>query len=199
MNLLGISIGLYSTFVYDLGILCLKDKYDSFNIISRISNLHYRFEVLLDLNFWWNVFSVAFAAILQTLTATKIADRASKTETNIGKEMVALSIANMFSGLLGGLPVCVALIRTKCNYTEGAKHRISSFINGLCIIFIALVFFEFFKYLPFPVMACSIGITSFDLINRKLIRFYFNADRESLKLFLTTALFCMFLNAKTGL
>lgn len=155
--------------------------------------------MLLDLNFWSNVFSVAFAAILQTLTATKIADRATNNQTNLNKEMISLAIANILSGILGGLPICVALVRTKCNYTEGANHRISSFINGLCLMFITLVFFQFFKYLPFPMIACTVGIASFDLIDIKLIRSYFKADRESLNIFLITAVFCMLLNAKAGL
>jgi carbonic anhydrase len=55
--------------------------------------------------------------------------------------MVALAAANVAAGLLGGMPISAALIRTKCNIAEGANHRISAFINGITLFIIAIACF----------------------------------------------------------
>lgn len=84
---------------------------------------------------------MTFAAILQTLITTKIGDRITSFKSNTNKEMVALAAANIAAGLLGGMPISAALIRTKCNIAEGANHRISAFINGVTLFIIAIACF----------------------------------------------------------
>ncbi|HLD71690.1 MAG TPA: SulP family inorganic anion transporter [Candidatus Peribacteraceae bacterium] len=129
----------------------------------------------MELSLWKAVFTVAVVAILETLLSAKIADGMTKKRFNQKKEMLALSLANIASGLAGGLPATGVLARTALNIQSGAKSRFSSGINALFILLIALLFFRGFQYLPLPVVASILVFVSIRMIEPehfiKLFRF----------------------------
>lgn len=99
------------------------------------------------------VLTVAIVAILETLISAKIADAMTKTKFNQRSEVLGLGLANLASGLTGGIPATAALARTALNIKSGAQHKASAWINALVVGLIALVFLPYFKYLPLSVVA----------------------------------------------
>jgi SulP family sulfate permease len=55
---------------------------------------------------------VAFIAILETLISARIADGMTKTEHDQRQEIFAIGLANILSGIMGGMPATAALART---------------------------------------------------------------------------------------
>lgn len=106
-----------------------------------------------DLGFLEAVFTVTVVAVLETLLSAKIVDGMTGTRFNQKKEMRGLGIANIISGLAGGLPATGVLARTALNAKSGATSSVSSAINAACVGLIALVLFGWFQYLPLPVVA----------------------------------------------
>ncbi len=58
--------------------------------------------------------AIAFIAILETLISAKIADGMTKTKHDPHKEVLGLAIANVVSGIVGGIPATAALARYLC-------------------------------------------------------------------------------------
>lgn len=99
------------------------------------------------------VVTVAVVAVLETLLSAKIADGMTKTRFDQKKEVFGLAAANVASGLAGGLPATGVLARTALNIKTGASSRVSSGLNALFVLLVALLFFPVFQYLPLAVVA----------------------------------------------
>jgi len=87
-----------------LNIQTLGDKFGTIQFhLFQLSYPSFSFDML-------SVASViASIAILETLLSAKIADAMTKTKYNERKEMLGLALANIASGLAGGLPATAAL------------------------------------------------------------------------------------------
>lgn len=110
------------------------------------------------------VLAVALVAILETLISAKIADAMTKTKYNQRKEVLGLGLANLASGLAGGIPATAALARTALNVKSGANHRVSQAINAIILAVIAVLFLSTFQYLPLAVVAAILVYTAFRMV-----------------------------------
>lgn len=107
---------------------------------------------------------IALIAILETMLSAKIADGMTKTRHDERKEMFGLGLANLVSGLVGGMPATAALARTSLNIKTGASHRTSAVINVLGIVAISVFFLSFFTYLPLPVIAAILAFVAVQMV-----------------------------------
>jgi len=96
---------------------------------------------------------IALIAILETMLSAKIADAMTKTKYNERKEMFGLSLANIASGLAGGMPATAALARTSLNIKSGATSRVSGMISVLGVVIISSILLTYFRFLPLAVIA----------------------------------------------
>ncbi len=77
----------------------------------------------------------------------------TKTKFNQRREVFAISLANIFAGIFGGIPATAALARTALNIKSGATSRISAIICSFSVVALSLVFLPYFKFLPLPNIA----------------------------------------------
>jgi MFS superfamily sulfate permease-like transporter len=125
------------------------------------------------------VFTVAIVAILETLLSAKIVDGMTNTRFHQKKEMLGLALANIGSGLAGGLPATGVLARTALNAKSGATSRYSSGINALFVLLIALVLFPGFQYLPMAVVAAILVFAAIRMIEVEHFKRLFHFDQSS--------------------
>lgn len=97
--------------------------------------------------------AVALVAILETMISAKIADGMTKTKHNKRKEMFGLGLANIGSGLAGGIPATAALARTALNVKTGANDKTSAMIGSIAVALISLIFLKYFVFIPLAVIA----------------------------------------------
>lgn len=109
-------------------------------------------------------FTVAIVAILETMLSAKIADGMTKTKYNRRKEMLGLGIANLVSGLLGGLPATGVLARTSLNINSGATSKISAMINSITIAIASVLFLTYFRYIPLSVIAAILMFVAYRMV-----------------------------------
>ncbi len=107
---------------------------------------------------------IALIAILETMLSAKIADGMTKTKHNGRKEMLGLGLANIVSGLVGGMPATAALARTSLNIKTGATHRTSAIISVISIAIISLFLLGYFKYIPMAVIAAILVFTAIAMV-----------------------------------
>ena len=71
-----------------------------------------RFDLLKDQMFYESLLPIMIESILETFISAKIGKRITQVDFDKRKEMENLALSNIFSGLLGGLPVAAPLLRT---------------------------------------------------------------------------------------
>lgn len=112
----------------------------------------------------WPATVIALVAMLETLLSAKIADQLTKTKHHGQREILGLGLANIASGLLGGIPATAALARTALNIKSGATSKLSAMIASGLIAILALGLLPFFQYLPLAVIAAILVNISLGMI-----------------------------------
>ncbi len=181
----GVIFGLIETsFLPGIDLISLGDKFGSFTasiVLSvpweSIPTLASERETLLWL--LGTSGTVALISVLETLITAQIGDKITKTQSSSKKELLGLSLANIGSGIMGGLPATGVFIRTGANIKAGATHRTSAIIAGTATAGIALVALPWFSYIPMAVIAAILVNTALGLIEtHKFVEFFYREKRS---------------------
>ncbi|MCK9378963.1 MAG: SulP family inorganic anion transporter [Candidatus Moranbacteria bacterium] len=138
---------------------------------------------------------IAVVAILETLITARVADKITSTRFNESKEMRGLALANIVSGIMGGLPATGVFVRTGLNIKSGATHRISSIIIGLLTGIGAIIFFSALKFIPMATIAAILYITALGLIEVSQFKNMWKASREDFFIAMTVAVLILVFDA----
>ncbi|HCM53273.1 TPA: hypothetical protein DIS57_04940 [Candidatus Wolfebacteria bacterium] len=122
--------------------------------------------------------TIAVVAILETLISAKIADGMTKTKSDQRKEMFGLGLANVASGLFGGIPATAALARTSLNIKSGATHKMSAAIAAIGVVIIALVLLSGFQYLPLAFVAAILVSVALFMVEREQFVHLYHFDKR---------------------
>lgn len=204
ISIIGILFGYFEAFRWDVGISSLKDRQGHFVVsLLQIPNFKNFFDtisspanILLLLNI---SMVIALVGILETLITARLADKITNTKFSPQKELLGLGLANIVSGLAGGLPATGVFIRTGLNIRSGAKHKTSSGIAAVFTAILALLFLPFFEYIPMPVIAAILFNTAIGLIEVHHFNRYWKEDKNSLIVALTVAFVTVVADASIGI
>ncbi len=113
VSLIGIALGyLTSIGVLDFPLQTLYTKYGDLH--ATLFSLPHFGREFLNFTLWKAGAAIAVIAILETLISAKIADKMTKTKFDQKREMWGLGLANIASGLFGGIPATAAL-KIRCD------------------------------------------------------------------------------------
>jgi len=146
----------------------IGDKYPDLHA-SLFENPFSQFNlnILINKEIWLLSIGVATISILETLISGQIADTLTNTKFNHKKEMLGLSVANIGSGLMGGIPATAALARTALNIKSGATHKTSAIISSLILGIISIFLINFFKLLPIVIIASILVVVAIGMVEKK--------------------------------
>jgi len=143
--------------------------------------------------------TIAVVAILETMISAKIADGMTKTKHNKRKEMMGLGLANIASGLFGGLPATGVFARTALNVKTGANDKMSSTINTVSVAVISLILIPYFKYIPMTVIAAILVFTAIRMVGTHHFSRMFAIDKISFFLSLIVAFVTVYQDPIAGI
>lgn len=143
--------------------------------------------------------AVAVVAILETMISAKIADGMTGTKHNPEKEMLGLGLANVASGLAGGIPATAALARTSLNIKSGATHKTSALVSSITIAMISLLFLAYFKFIPLPVIAAILVFVAIRMVEQEHFERLFRFDRKGFFIALLVAFITIYEDPIIGL
>ena len=130
---------------------------------------------------------VAVIAILETIISAKIAEKLTKAKFHKDREVFGLGIANIASGVAGGMPATAVLVRTAFNIKSGATSKMSAFLTAIFTLVIAWLCFDFFKLLPMPIIAAILMNIAIGMIDINLYKNIHSLDKVSFYLTLFVA------------
>ena len=82
----------------------------------------------------------------------------SKHRSNM--ELVAEGVANIASGLFGGMPATGAIARTVANIKNGGRTPIAGVVHAITLLFILLFLMPLVKMIPLATLAAVLIMVS---------------------------------------
>lgn len=115
---------------------------------------------------------------IDTLLTAVIADSITRTQHNSDKELIGQGIANMVSGLCGGLPGAGATMGTVVNIQAGARTAVSGLTRAIILLVVVLGAASLTQPIPMAVLAGIALKVGIDILDWSFLK---RAHRVSLK------------------
>lgn len=153
----------------------------------------------ITIDFLSSALSISFVALLETLISAKIADTMTKTTFNQRKEVFGLGLANIVTGIVGGIPATAALARTALNINTGATSRMAGILQSIFVLLLSFFLLTYFKYLPLPIVAAVIVIVAIRMVDHHHIVRFWKMDKTVFFLTFFVAAICVLVEPTSGI
>lgn len=147
---------------------------------------------VLDLATTSELFSSALAvaalAALESLLSARVADGMADDlpRTLPNRELVGQGLANVASGLFGGMPATGAIARTAVNVRAGARTRVSAVVHALVLAVIVYAAAPLVSRIPLSALAGVLLVTAARMIDLRTARAICRSGRAGAAVFLLT-------------
>ncbi|MEO5972665.1 MAG: SulP family inorganic anion transporter, partial [Sphingomicrobium sp.] len=110
-----------------------------------------------------SAFVIAFLAGVEALLSAVVADGMTGRRHRSGQELVGMGIANIASGLFGGLPATGAIARTATNVRAGAKSPIAGGLHAVFLLVFLLVAGSLIALVPMAALAAVLMMVAWGM------------------------------------
>jgi MFS superfamily sulfate permease-like transporter len=134
------------------------------------------FIIFPDFTVWQNpdvyviALTLALVASLETLLSIEASDKLdpAKKNTPLNRELKAQGLGNIFSGLLGGLPLTSVIVRSSANVSAGAKSKASAITHGVILLVAVIAIPNVLEYIPKAALAAVLFAVGYKLTKPSL-------------------------------
>lgn len=131
---------------------------------------------------------VAFLVALESLLSARVADGMSNAPRHDpDRELLGQGLANLASGLFGGLPATGAIARTAVNARAGAHTRLAALSHAVVLAGICFGFSGLVGQIPLVALAGVLIVTAHRMIERHNVRAVLTSTRGDALVCLVTA------------
>jgi MFS superfamily sulfate permease-like transporter len=99
--------------------------------------------------------SIAIVGLVESLLTASIVDDMTDTKSDKNKEARGQGIANIVSGLFGGMAGCAMIGQSVINVKSGGRGRLSALVAGVFLMVLILLLNDFLVQIP---MAALVGV-----------------------------------------
>lgn len=130
--------------------------------------------------------TIAILAALESLLSAVVADGMIGDNHDSNMELVAQGVANITSGLFGGIPATGAIARTAANAKSGGRSPISGMVHAITLLGTMLVLMPFAKMIPMTVLAAILAVVSYNMSQWRAFKGLFKAPKSDVIVLLIT-------------
>lgn len=110
--------------------------------------------------------AMALVGLLESLLTAKLVDDVTDTHSRKTREALGQGVANVFSGLFGGMGGCAMIGQTMINVkVSGARTRISTFLAGLFLLILVVVFGDVVSIIPMAALVAVMIMVAIGTFN----------------------------------
>ena len=213
----GIGVLLGQTFNLDAAQLYIKDDADGGLLHAFITTTAPQFlsdipERLADIlvspdfsqwaspAFWSAVLALFLVGSLESLLVASAVDRlgSSTQRSDLNRDIIAIGAGNIVSGMIGGLPMVVEIVRSSANIGYGARSANANFFHGLfLLVFVALIP-QWLERIPLATLAALLIYAGFRLASPATFAKAWQIGKEQLALFVITMVAVLATNILAG-
>lgn len=146
------------------------------------------FSKVATLDFWSAVISLCLVGTLESLLSASAVDRLDPYHrtTDLDRDLTAIGVGNLFSGMIGGLPMIAEIVRSSANVNNGGKTAWANFFHGLILLLFVALFPHLIHNIPLASLAVLLVYTGYRLTSPQSFRKIFDVGAEQLALFVLT-------------
>lgn len=130
------------------------------------------FSAITNFEVWKIAFVLAIVASLETLLCVEATDKLDpyKRVTPTNRELKAQGLGNIFSGLIGGLPLTQVIVRSSANINFGGKTKLSAILHGVFLLVSALTITQWLNMIPLASLATILILVGYKLAKPSLFK-----------------------------
>jgi MFS superfamily sulfate permease-like transporter len=145
--------------------------------------------------------TLAVVASLQGLINVEAADRVDRLRrvSSTNRELAALGIGNILSGLIGGLPITSVAVRTSTNIFNNSRTRLSTMIQGFLLLISVFLAASVLNRIPLACLASILIVVGYRLANPTVFKSVYREGMSQFIPFIVTILGILFTNLLIGI
>ena len=169
------------TFLGSSHLVDLPDALSNGNYKKLIVLPDFSIEAFSNKDVYVYAITIALVASIETLLCLEATDKLDpdKNISPTNKELKAQGIGNFLSGLIGGLPITMVIVRSSANINAYAKTQMSAFYHGLFLLISVFAFPNILEYIPLSSLAAILVLIGFKLVKINNIIKLFKTDWEN--------------------
>src|SRR3954452_24424629 len=106
-------------------------------------------------------FAMALVGLMESLMTAKLVDEITDTHSNKTRESIGQGIANIVTGFFGGMGGCAMIGQTMINVKNGARTRLSTFLAGVFLMVLCIVFGPIVSEIPMAALVAVMVLVAF--------------------------------------
>ncbi|MCX6181789.1 MAG: SulP family inorganic anion transporter [Bacteroidetes bacterium] len=145
--------------------------------------------------------TIAIVASLESLLSLEAADKLDtlNRKSPQNRELLAQGAGNIFSGLIGGLPITAVIVRSSANISAGAKTKTSAVIHGVLLLVAALLLSPILNQIPLSALAAILILIGYKLAKTSLFVSQYKLGWDQFIPFVVTVLAILFSDLLIGI
>ncbi|MFM1947626.1 MAG: hypothetical protein RL207_1909 [Bacteroidota bacterium] len=171
--------------------------------ISEISNVLFfpDFGALGNWQVYTVAITIALVASLETLLSVEATDKLDpeKNTTPTSRELTAQGIGNIFSGLIGGLPITQVVVRSSANIDAGGKTKLAAVIHGVLLILAVILLPALLNQIPLASLAAILIMVGYKLTKAGLFKEMYVKGMDQFIPFILTIVGVLFTDLLKGI
>ncbi|MEU6117368.1 SulP family inorganic anion transporter [Streptomyces sp. NPDC047117] len=104
--------------------------------------------------------AMALVGLMESLMTAKLVDELTDTRSNKTRESIGQGIANIVTGLFGGMGGCAMIGQTMINVKNGARTRLSTFLAGFFLLILCIVLGPVVSEIPMAALVAVMVLVS---------------------------------------
>ncbi|MFT6320999.1 MAG: MFS superfamily sulfate permease-like transporter [Granulosicoccus sp.] len=150
---------------------------------------------------WVTGLTIAVVASLETLLCLEATDKLDpfKRVTPANQELKAQGIANIVSGLIGGLPITQVIVRSSTNILSGGRTKTSAILHGFILLGSAMIIPTLLNLIPLASLAAILFLVGYKLAKPSLFKQMYSLGQPHFVPFMVTILGIVFTDLLMGI
>ncbi len=181
------------------------DQLVSLPVISSFTDLTNEmafpaFEQMFSLDVLTVAAVMAIVASIETLLSVEATDKLDpqRNTTPTNRELKAQGLGNIFSGLLGGLPVTQVIVRSSANIAFGARSKLSAIMHGFFLLIAVVAIGGLLNLIPLASLAAVLIIVGYKLAKPATFSLMYRAGWEQFLPFMATIIVMLVTDLLSG-
>lgn len=136
--------------------------------------------------------TIAVLGAIESLLSAVVADGMIGAKHRSNTELIAQGIANIASGLFGGIPATGAIARTVANIKNGGRTPVAGMVHALVLLLIMLLFMPLAKLVPLTALAAILIVVSYNMSEWREFVYLLKSPKSDVVVLVVTFLVTVF-------
>lgn len=143
--------------------------------------------------------TIAILGSIESLLSAVVSDGMINGNHRSNTELIAQGIANVGSGLFGGIPATGAIARTAANVKSGGRTPVAGIIHSVSLLLILLVFMPLAKMVPLASLAAILIVVSYNMSEWRKFVELFNSPKSDVIVLIITFIITILVDLVTAI